>query len=993
MRTIRLAGMGALLLSALVHAGDAEWTTSGPLGGHAQEIVFDPTTPNKAYATTPGGVFRSIDGGMTWTAADSGIVADTVYALPLMLDAEQPTRLYTFDSWGRIYRSDDSGTTWAILPGSPTGVGAAERMGSGVVVSDIHPTAMVDVPGAGQPCALLLGTATSGSGNGAMLYRSNTCGLSYTHIGDGLPDDIAVTSMLFDPANPSRVLVGLVTGGVGNQPLYVSNDSGLTFTAMTLSAIGSVDRLSFGIDGDIWVVVGSYDVFHSNDAGASWNPVGIAGISVTADATVADRAWIASSEGVYRIDVNGSLYTPTAVFDGLTPNPSYTAAGESVPAGARHLVWRGGATPTLFASTTGSGLYTLDASGTHWTPVVAAPAAAVIHALAIHPAIVNAGMSQKLWAGQTTFSTVSPALYASTNAGATWSTANNTLRAADIRALLIDPTTATATATTTVYAAGHSAANGNTGYLNFGLYRSDDGGATWNTLDGALPISNSYLGAVRALALDPNSCTSPPCTPSNGPLQRVYAVGHGRAPNDQNVADETHRVLRSDDRGTNWADLSVNPGFPRSNFRVNELLQRVTATVVAVDPVNPQRLYVGTEAEFYDLDFSDGILLDTTRESGLFRSIDGGANWTRVAGLPPKVNATVYPNASRDVVDLLIDPRDGNVLWLALRDLYSTGSSTILRSSDGGDTWSTFDNGIAASLELHDLAFDPQNPDILYAAAGGNGANPGAIYRGVWNPGTQSIQWLSISVGLPAESAYTVAVDPNNPNQLHAGTDTGVHSITRSPDQDGDGIPDDDEDMAPDVPGGIPGLGDGNGDGQMDSAQRDVGTSVIVIRSPTGGTAITSAIVSGTGPAPSACTQAVDVTAISATELAIDLDLATGQTLLHPYPACQFDIANCATVLVDITYHGQDFSAPGWRFRYFGPAEAGAQDSIGWHDLPGVQRVGPSTWRTALVAGAPGSYRPESDAIRFVGAPTCIDDRLFADSLESAPTVMLSCAQ
>ncbi len=218
-------------------------------------------------------------------------------------------------------------------------------------------------------------------------------------------------------------------------------------------------------------------------------------------------------------------------------------------------------------------------------------------------------------------------------------------------------------------------------------------------------------------------------------MQRVYAVGHGRAPNDQLIADETHRVLRSNDRGTNWIDLSINPGFPRSNFRVNELLQRVTPTVVVVDPVNPQKLFVGTEAEFYDLDTGDGILLDTTRESGLFRSIDGGANWTRVAGLPPKLNGTVYPNASRDVVDLLVDPGNGSVLWLAMRDLYSTGSSTILRSANGGTSWQVAANGINASLELRDLAFDPQNPNILYAAAGGNGANPGAIYRGVWNSG------------------------------------------------------------------------------------------------------------------------------------------------------------------------------------------------------------------------------------------------------------------
>ncbi len=473
-----LAGLG---LSTAALGGDAQWTTAGPLGGRVHEIVFDPTDPAKAYATTNGGVFRSVDGGGTWAAADHGIVADTIYGLPLMLDAEQPATLYTFDSWSRIYRSDDAGSTWAILPES--------------LPSDVHPTAFADK--AGIACVLLLGTGTSGSGRGPMLFKSTNCGLDFFQIGTGLPADRAVTSIAFDPANPLRVFVGLVDGGVGNQPLYVSTDGGANFTATSLSASGSIDRLSFGIDGDLWTVVGSYDVFHSNNGGATWTLVGAAGVSVTADATTADRAWIASTEGVYRIDFDGaSLYTPTAVFDGLTPNASYTATGVPVSAGARHLVWRPGASPRLFATTTGSGIFQLDATGTTWSAVGASPAAAAIHALAIHPAIVSGGASQKLWAGQTSFASASPALHASSNAGATWGTANGTLRAADIQALLIDPTTTTSVATTTLFAGGKSASNGNTGYLNFGLYRSDNGGASWNTLDGALPISNSYLGAA-----------------------------------------------------------------------------------------------------------------------------------------------------------------------------------------------------------------------------------------------------------------------------------------------------------------------------------------------------------------------------------------------------------------------------------------------------------------------------------------------------------------
>jgi hypothetical protein len=219
-----------------------------------------------------------------------------------------------------------------------------------------------------------------------------------------------------------------------------------------------------------------------------------------------------------------------------------------------------------------------------------------------------------------------------------------------------------------------------------------------------------------------------------------------------------------------------------------------------------------------------------------------------------------------------------------------------------------------------------------------------------------------------------------------------VHSITRAPDQDGDGIPDDDENLAPDVPGGLNGPGDGNGDSILDSAQRDVGSSVIIIRDPHGGNAITSTIVSGTGPSPEACNQAVDVSAINAGDLAVDID-ARGSEILHPFPARQFEIIECATAVIDVTYHGANFSAPDWSFRYFGPREAGDQEEIGWYPLPTATRIGVATWRLQLSADGFGSYRPELDAIRFVGGPACNDDRLMADGLEGTPTVMASCVE
>lgn len=962
-----------MLSASVAHAGDAEWTTSGPVGGLVQELMFVPGNPAIAYATTLGGVYRSTDGGDTWNPADLGIVAEPAYPLDLALDAEQPGSLYTFDSWGRIYRSTDSGGVWAILPNA--------------LLEGVHPTAIADQPG--TTCTVLLGTATPTLIGGPMLFKSIDCGLTYARIGTGLIDNASVQTIAIDPSNANHILVGLV--GAGMQPLFQSTDGGQTFSATTLTASGNVDSISFGVDGDLWVVVDSYDVFHSNDGGATWTTPGQTsayGVSVTADITQADRAWVASSDGVIRVDFDGSLYVPTLVDDGLTPNPTYTDGVNPVPTGVRRLTWRPGSTPRLFATTPGTGIFILDAAGTQWSPVTRSPTAVAVRALALRKD-AN-GQNPRLWAGQSSDNEVSPALHRSNDDGASWSVTNNTLEAGELWSLLVDPTTSGSAATTVLYAGGHAAAKGNTAYYNFGLYRSDDGGASWTTLDGNLPIANSYHGTIRALALDPQSCTSPPCTPANGPLHRLYAVGHGRAPDDQLVFDQTHRVLRSDNRGTTWTDLSTNPGFPRSNYRINELTQRVTPTVLAVDPGNPQVLYVGTEAEFYDLNSSDAHVLDPSRESGLFKSTDQGQTWLRITGLPAKIDSANYPNASYDVVDLLIDPRNTNVLWLAMRDLFAVGTSTIFRSADSGATWNEFSSGLNGTLALQDLAFDPINPDVIYAAASGNGANPGAVYRGVWNDTNNSIAWLSISIGLPAEFIYTVAVDPLEPNLIHAGTSNGVYSMTREPDQDGDGAPDDVENQAPDA-GGLP-SGDGNGDNTADATQKDVGSSVIIFRRPGAAIAnVTSAIDQNAPETLGTCDQAVDVSLIAHDQISVDLDV-DGDPISHPFPARQFEILDCNAAAIDFTFHGANFSRPGWVFRFFGPLNSGNPSDFGWYDLPSATRTGPSTWRVILSADGLGSYRPETDAIRFIGSPACLDDRLTGDGFETDPTPDPGCA-
>ena len=67
------------------------------------------------------------------------------------------------------------------------------------------------------------------------------------------------------------------------------------------------------------------------------------------------------------------------------------------------------------------------------------------------------------------------------------------------------------------------------------------------------------------------------------------------------------------------------------------------------------------------------------------------------------------------------------------------------------------------------------------------------------------------------------------------------------------------------------------------------------------------------------------------------------------------------------------------------PLVAGDHNSINWYDYSAnATLVSSDTWQINLTAGGFGSYRPEPDAIRFVGGPACLDPVLFGNGFESA---------
>ncbi|TLY60484.1 MAG: hypothetical protein E6K52_10280, partial [Gammaproteobacteria bacterium] len=120
---------------------------------------------------------------------------------------------------------------------------------------------------------------------------------------------------------------------------------------------------------------------------------------------------------------------------------------------------------------------------------------------------------------------------------------------------------------------------------------------------------------------------------------------------------------------------------------------------LAVARTDPDTIYVGTGQPEPRYDISSG--------RGVYKSTDGGKSWTAVG-----LEATRYIGA------IWIDPRDANVVAVAaLGHFFGPNPERgVYRSTDGGRTW-THALAIDDSTGVVDLAADPSNPNLLYAAA------------------------------------------------------------------------------------------------------------------------------------------------------------------------------------------------------------------------------------------------------------------------------------
>ena len=189
--------LAAIFFTSSTKAATSDtWYTLGPDKGFILALAMNLRDPDVLYAGCDGGVFKSVDAGRTWAAANEGFPYPWIGCATcsaLAIDPYNGRIILTGENMG-LHRSGDGGSTWKLID---DGLPVPGGLDAGIPALTFDPT---------LPGVVYAGTTEAG------VFISEDNGLTWPPYGEGLGHPY-ILSLGFDSKDPRRILAG--TGGGG----------------------------------------------------------------------------------------------------------------------------------------------------------------------------------------------------------------------------------------------------------------------------------------------------------------------------------------------------------------------------------------------------------------------------------------------------------------------------------------------------------------------------------------------------------------------------------------------------------------------------------------------------------------------------------------------------------------------------------------------------------------------------------------------------------
>ena len=672
-------------LAAPVAANDDTWTSSGPIGGYVTCLAIAPSDPNVMYAGTEGGIYKTSDGGVTWTwvgdiymqYGDTPSTTNFATILDLQIAPDNPELIYAGTETG-IYISQNGGRDWTnTKPGY-------------VFVNSIA----VDPS---NPKNILIGIGRSDMQSDHEvigIFKSTDGGETWV---EKLPREStgeeldSVKTIIFDTNDAQTVYAGTrkwdELGGY-NSGLRKSIDGGETWSPLKEGLARSVWKLTMTPSGFSPATIYAYagfinnDIYASTDQGTTWVPLGKPDSAegfLVVDPGNAAMMYTSGPDSLYKYDSDTEQWTEIASGE-FTKRPSSMVINPD--------------NGDLFVGASQGGVYQSSDGGNQWVSLNFINTN--INDLAVDP---NASQTAYAAVDGVGFS-----LAKTNNTGGMWDYLVNS--ETYLNAVAIDPQVPS-----TIYAAKDTQTLRYAGSVAF-IYKSVNSGQDWDKiayLECIIPTCEITIQKILVGASDSNHILLGG-TGDNGTLVRTRDGGM--------VWDEL-------DTNTTTAALAADPNNPDIVygggtalnldfvFRYNDVWGDWTSTTL----FGPDDIGI-----VHDIAVDQGSRVYIAASDGLYRW-EEGAEITHFTNLP-----TDYIKAV--AIDRSESP---NVVYIG------TDGMGVYVSEDDGASWTAMNDGLG-SLFITTLQVSASQPKVLYA---------GTKDRGVWSMTIGNGHSISIPLYLP----------------------------------------------------------------------------------------------------------------------------------------------------------------------------------------------------------------------------------------------------